>query len=74
MYDNYWAIREAHWKLLGDVGEGPSLALYNLTNDPGEQQNLATQNKDVTTYLLGRHNDWIRSIMQDAKANGYISP
>ena len=73
VYGNYWVVREAHWKILGDVSDD-SLALYDLTKDPGEQHDVSSQNREVTSYLIGRHNEWIRSTMQEASANGYGSP
>ncbi|HJP29681.1 MAG TPA: sulfatase-like hydrolase/transferase [Candidatus Latescibacteria bacterium] len=72
-YGNEWVVREAHWKILGDAADD-SLALYDLAQDPGETTDLASLNREITSYLIGRHNEWIRDIMQDANANGYNSP
>ena len=73
VYGNNWVVREAHWKILGDVSDD-SLALYDVSHDPGEQHDVSAQNRDVTSYLIGRHNEWIRETMQEASANGYGSP
>jgi hypothetical protein len=66
-------VREAHWKILGDVSDD-SVALYNLSEDPGERRDVASLNRDMTSYLIGRHNEWIRATMKDAKAQGYGGP
>jgi arylsulfatase A len=70
VYGNSWVISEVHWKILGDA-KGDSLALYDLNKDPAEQHNVAAENREITSYLIGRHNEWIRKVMQDANANGY---
>ena len=73
VYGNSWVVREAHWKILGDVSDD-SVALYNLYDDPGEHRDVASLNRDMTSYLIGRHNEWIRATMKDAKAKGYGGP
>ena len=73
VYGNSWVVRDAQWKILGDVSND-TLALYDLTKDPGEQQDLASRNREVTSHLIGRHNEWIRHTMPEASANGYGSP
>lgn len=73
VYGNYWVVREAYWKILGDVSDD-TVALYNLNDDPGEQHDMSYLNQDMTNYLIGRHNEWIRFTMADAKAKGYGDP
>lgn len=73
VYGNSWAIREANWKVLGNVKDD-SVALYDLNLDPGESRNVAGANREVIAHLIGRHNAWIRATLQDAKANGYGGP
>ncbi|HEV2124634.1 MAG TPA: sulfatase-like hydrolase/transferase, partial [Chloroflexota bacterium] len=51
-----WRTRE--WKLIQalepDIHDFPTLELYNLRDDPGEQHNLADARPDVVKDLLGR--------------------
>ncbi len=73
VYDKSWAVLEGNWKILGDVSDD-SLALFNLAQDPAERHNVASSNKEIATYLIGRHNEWIRSIKKEASSKAFVSP
>ena len=47
-YKGQKAIREGHWKLLVLKD---STYLFNLTDDPSEQENIIEQNKDIAEHL-----------------------
>jgi arylsulfatase A-like enzyme len=57
-------IRKGDWKLI-HYYEDDSNELYNLKNDPYEQQNIATQNQETTTELYNQLKNWLVSV--DAK-------
>ncbi|UAM97981.1 sulfatase [Polaribacter litorisediminis] len=57
-------IRKGDWKLI-HYYEDDSNELYNLKNDPYEQQNIATQNQETTTELYTQLKNWLVSV--DAK-------
>ncbi|NQU54378.1 MAG: arylsulfatase [Bacteroidetes bacterium] len=49
------AIRQGDWKLIQYdvfVPENTSTQLYNLRNDPGEENNVAKENPEITVKLL----------------------
>jgi arylsulfatase A-like enzyme len=73
VYDNSWVVLEGNWKILGDVSDD-SLALYNLAQDPAERYNVASANREIATYLIGRHNEWIRGIKKEAGSKSFITP
>ena len=51
------AIRKGAFKLL-EYFENGSVQLFDLHNDPGEQNDLATQRPDVVKRLLSQLRDW----------------
>lgn len=48
--DNYTAVRYGRWKLVRDP-DFKTYYLYNLDNDPGEQDDLSSQQKKIVRYL-----------------------
>jgi arylsulfatase A len=53
----YSAIRDGNWKLL-HFFEDDRLELYDLSRDPGEMDNLAPLQPELTQRLLKRLQDW----------------
>lgn len=61
-YGGQQCIREGQWKLIRTglmpnrktlaAGRQPTLELFDLSADPGEQHNLAEQNPDLVAHLL----------------------
>ena len=45
------------WKLIGWTGAAP--LLFDLTNDPGENKNLAAQNPEVVSNLRREFLKWM---------------
>lgn len=63
-----WAVREGAWKLIGNPREpnGKAAAdqaggifLANITDDPGEHHNVASQHPDVVQRLRKLHEQWL---------------
>jgi N-acetylglucosamine-6-sulfatase len=56
-----WAIRQGDWKIFKD--RGPTLVrLYNLADDPGEQQNVATDHPDKVAELKAQYDAWAADV------------
>ncbi len=51
------SLRRGDWKLI-EFHEDDSVGLYNLKNDPGEQNNLAASMPDRTAELWAELNEW----------------
>lgn len=51
------ALRRGDWKLI-EFHEDDSIALYNLKDDPGEQENLATSMPELAAQLRAEMNAW----------------
>lgn len=56
--------RTPEWKLIvalePDFHFKPTVELYNLVTDPGEDSNVASVNPDIVRALKKRMNDWIK--------------
>ncbi|MEV0789885.1 sulfatase-like hydrolase/transferase [Kribbella sp. NPDC050459] len=63
-YAGQQAVRRGPWKLVTDPAEHlggpqtPGTYLYNLRDDPTEIHNLATEQPEVLTALLGANDTW----------------
>ena len=63
-YAGQQAVRRGPWKLVTDPVEHlggpqtPGTYLYNLGDDPTEIHNLATEQPEILTALLGANDDW----------------
>ena len=55
------AVRKGPWKLLCNY-DGNAVQLYDVTDDPREQHNLARAHPEVTEELTGQLLDWYRSV------------
>jgi len=62
-----WSAMVGDWKLIGSVAtkngntEYKPKELYNLNQDPSEQENLLNINPDQTQRLLKTHTDWFEA-------------
>ena len=59
-----WAIRRGQWKLVKNGYE--PLALYDLTADPGEKQNLISKQSELVEQLQSAWDNW-NAGMKDSK-------
>jgi arylsulfatase A-like enzyme len=70
----YSAIREGDWKLI-EFYEDNRLELYNLRRDPGESQNMAEVDGDVTERLLKQLQEWRAEVgAQEPEGNPDFDP
>ena len=65
------AVRQGDWKLLLDAGNP---MLYNLANDIGERNDLASQRTDIVRKLFPLIDQWERDVDAEAKALAGSSP
>lgn len=61
-----WAVRYQNWKLRY-YGRTDSLALYDLSTDVSEKQNLAQKNPDLVDKMKDRFFEWHEEIKKDQK-------
>jgi len=62
-------VRQGEWKLIESLEDG-SLELYNLEADPGETQNVASQNPDLAAELQTKLDQWrVATAVQMPEAN-----
>ena len=59
------AVRQGDWKLMVD---GPNPMLFNLADDPGERNDLASQRQDIVKRLFPLIADWEADVDAEAKA------
>jgi uncharacterized sulfatase len=64
------AVRDDQWKLLCDY-DGGRAELYDLNNDPGESNNVADKNPEVTTRLVAAVMAWNQNMPKDAGDPSY---
>ena len=55
------AVRKGQWKLLCDY-DGSRVQLYDLSVDPGEQQNLASAHPEIVKQLYAKCTDWHKHV------------
>jgi arylsulfatase A-like enzyme len=55
------AVRAGRWKLI-EYFDDQRVELYDLDRDPGEQQDLASEQRDLADALRQRLHDWRRSV------------
>ena len=53
------AVRYQHWKCLTSF-DGNELELYDLKNDPTEQNNLANENQELANNLKNEMLEWFK--------------
>ena len=70
----YSATREGDWKLI-EFYEDSRVELYNLRRDPGETQNMAEVDGDVTERLLKQLHQWRADVgAQEPEGNPDFDP
>ncbi len=66
-----WAVREGDWKLLAHprdttqehpLGEADDPWLSDLSSDPGETKNFASEHPAVVAKLTTLHEEWVRRV------------
>ena len=66
-YQNQWAIRQGRWKLVSaDPREGekePAIALYDLAQDIGEQNDLSAQHPELVKQLQSDWQAWRKEVV-----------
>ena len=59
-------IRDGQWKLIYPTRKnGAELALYDIVNDPGENENLVSKHPDVVKILSTRVKSWVATLPKD---------
>ncbi|MFL2841006.1 MAG: sulfatase-like hydrolase/transferase [Pseudohongiellaceae bacterium] len=66
---NQRAVRDGDWKLLI---EDSHVFVFNLSEDPGEHNDLANQRQDVARRLRLMHDNWAMSVTAEAEARGLL--
>lgn len=54
-----WAVREQNWKLT-NIESGGNPSLFDMTTDPGESIDLATQHPEIVKQMTEEWKDWNR--------------
>ena len=77
---HHFALHEGPWKLVHPSGFGkesfggePKLELYNLSDDPRQQNDLSTEQPAVFNRLKQRYEDWFADV-SSTRPNNYAPP
>ena len=77
---HHFMIRQGDWKLLNSTGfgkqtlpENSDWQLYNLSQDPGEQQNLLEDQPDKAAALKLLYSDWFSDV-SSTRPDNYAPP
>ena len=77
---HHFALHEGPWKLVHPSGFGkenfqgePKLELYNLSDDPRQQNDLSAQQTDVFNRLKQGYEDWFADV-SSTRPNNYAPP
>lgn len=77
---HHFMIRDDRWKLLNPSNPGdeqlkgqPAFELYDLANDPGEQQNLAERHPEHVARLRKAYDRWFDDV-SSTRDNNYAPP
>lgn len=73
------AIREGHWKLIWPIERrdrvlGNEVELFDLSEDPAEEHNLAADRPEQVARLRAAIEPWIRAGRSDPAANPRLDP
>jgi len=52
------AVRDGKWKLILPAGVNPEYELYNIDTDRGENDNVASEHKDIVDKLKAEYTAW----------------
>ena len=76
----HFAMRSDRWKLLRSTGfgadkpvEGKPFELYDILNDPGEKNNLATKRPDLVRSMKAQYDQWFDDVSA-TRPNNYAPP
>lgn len=77
---HHFALHEGPWKLVHPSGFGtpgfsgePKLELYNLSDDPRQQNDLSTKRPEVLKRLKQGYEDWFADV-SSTRPNNYAPP
>ena len=68
-----WAVREGDWKLIGNpkdtsnkapITKSDALFLVDLSADPGEMKNVASDHPQIVNRLHQQHEQWLEDVKQ----------
>ncbi len=67
------AARSERWKLVSHLGKGnePSIELYDMIEDPGEERNVAAASPEIVKRLRDGYEAWFRDV---SSTRGYDPP
>ncbi len=71
-WSNKWAVREGHWKLIGETGRKTAanpnpaarLTLHNLSDERPETKDYASEQPELVKQLQRLHEHWSEEVMQ----------
>jgi hypothetical protein len=71
--DGHAAWLDWPWKLHRIQGKNANVKwqLYNLTDDPGEQDNLITRQSGRTEFMKGQLEAWLKSVVRSLNGKDY---
>jgi hypothetical protein len=59
-------IRDGQWKLIYPTRKNRAeLALYDIENDPGESENIASRHPDIVKKLSSKVQSWVETLPKD---------
>jgi arylsulfatase A-like enzyme len=63
-----WAVRQGNWKARGYRN---TLELYDLSEDPGEQNNISAEKIATAKSLKRLHDEWLKEMEKSAGKSRY---
>ncbi len=57
-FGTQYAIRQGDWKLIQAYSDLDQPALYDLKNDPNEEQDVFSQNREIANHLTKEYEKW----------------
>lgn len=69
------SVRTSQWQLVNvDQGSSKKWQLFNLTNDPGEKNDVAVQHPDIVYELDRKYDEWWASIVPQLVNEKAVGP